>query len=81
MDTSELSKYAKNYLPLLFNVYIESSAVDSNSFMLDCIQSYASISDPPVCVTMSLLVLSLLLLLCHYYRVTVMLLYWYMSSC
>ena len=48
LDTNELSKYAKNYLPLLFNIYTESTD-DSNSFMLDCIKSYASITDPQVC--------------------------------
>ena len=50
MDTAELSKYAKNYLPLLFNIYTEcSSTGDSNSFILECIQSYAGIADPQVC--------------------------------
>lgn len=50
MDTAELSKYAKNYLPLLFNIFTESpSTVDSKSFILDCIRSYASIADPQVC--------------------------------
>lgn len=56
MDTAELSKYAKNYLPLLFNIYTESSStVDSNSFILDCIRSYASITDPQVLHVLQLL--------------------------
>ena len=58
-DTAELSKYAKNYLPLLFNIYTESTG-DSNSFILDCIRSYASITDPQVCHDV-----------CHCYCVTV----------
>ena len=48
LDTNELSKYAKNYLPLLFNIYTESTD-DSNYFILDCVKSYASITDPEVC--------------------------------
>jgi len=53
-DTAELSRYAKNYLPVLFNVYTDVTSTsatsdDSNSFILDCIQGYASIADQQVC--------------------------------
>ena len=52
-DTAELSRYAKNYLPVLFNIYTDvtgaTASDDSNSFILDCIQSYASIADQQVC--------------------------------
>ena len=49
--TAELNKYAKNYLPILFNVYTadgdESDSAD-HQVVLDTVRDYLSIADQQV---------------------------------
>lgn len=50
-DITELSRYSKNYLPILFNLYTNEPVEGelSRDPILDCIKSFLSITDQQVC--------------------------------
>ena len=61
-DRKELSSFAKNYLPILFNLYTaELKEGDTNrGYILDCVKSYASIAPPPLMGTFFSKILNML---------------------
>ena len=61
-DTALVASFAKNYLPILFNLYTSESAEveDTRVYLLECIKKYASVSDVPLLETFFSKALSLL---------------------
>ena len=47
-DQKELSSFAKNYLPILFNLYTAELREGSTNrgYILECVKSYASVAPP-----------------------------------
>ncbi|KNC81310.1 hypothetical protein SARC_06360 [Sphaeroforma arctica JP610] len=45
-DRAAVAKFAKNFLPLLFNAYAESASQEMKASVLKCLERYAAIADP-----------------------------------